>query len=223
MSRSTYDISVFSPEGRLYQVEYSFKTLTTEALTNVGLVGKDCAVVVAQKKVPDKLLKVDSVSHVFLVTKEIGINVCGRVPDGAAILDDARQHAGEFHEKYGYQCDVTWLARRLGENAQHYTQHAGYRPLGNISILFAMEKDDMGVSHPKIYTVDPAGVAIGYYATATGQKDNEVKQVLEKAYKKDMTLEETIMCGIQSLQKSLGANENSLTAADLQISVWQTL
>eukprot|EP01063_Lacrimia_lanifica_P022530 TRINITY_DN30084_c0_g1_i1.p2 TRINITY_DN30084_c0_g1~~TRINITY_DN30084_c0_g1_i1.p2 ORF type:complete len:247 (+),score=131.98 TRINITY_DN30084_c0_g1_i1:47-787(+) len=219
MSRGQYDISVFSSEGQLWQVEYTFKTLAHEKLTNVGLKGQDCAVVVCQKKVPDKLIKVDSVSHVFFITKEIGMALVGRPADGAQIVDEARYEAGEFWFKNGYECDASWLAKRLGEKAQVYTQQAGYRPLGAAYILFSMENQDNADVEPKIYAIDPAGLVVGYKATAQGQKDNEVKLNLEKTYKPDMSLDETIMCGILALQKSLGNVDSNLTAADLEIAI----
>eukprot|EP01064_Diplonema_japonicum_P023066 TRINITY_DN33522_c0_g1_i1.p1 TRINITY_DN33522_c0_g1~~TRINITY_DN33522_c0_g1_i1.p1 ORF type:complete len:264 (+),score=77.83 TRINITY_DN33522_c0_g1_i1:52-792(+) len=219
MSRSSYDISVFSPEGRLYQVEYSFKTLAHEALTNVGLTGEGCAVVVCQKKVPDKLLKEDSITHVFKAAKDIGMAMSGRVPDCASVVDDTRHETMEFAHDFGYDCDVAWLAKRMGEKAQISTQRAGLRPLGAGTILFGMEMLDSGEQVPRIFTIDPAGLVIAYKATSMGQKDNEVKLNLEKQYKPNMSLDDTIMTGIQCLQKSLGSSESNLTAADLEVAV----
>eukprot|EP01061_Rhynchopus_euleeides_P021052 TRINITY_DN3423_c2_g1_i1.p1 TRINITY_DN3423_c2_g1~~TRINITY_DN3423_c2_g1_i1.p1 ORF type:complete len:246 (+),score=111.69 TRINITY_DN3423_c2_g1_i1:123-860(+) len=218
MAHHSY-VSVFSPEGRLYQVEYSLKCLAHEKLTNLALKGKDCLVVICQKKVPDKLMKVDSITHAFWVTKTIGLVMCGRVPDCAQIVEEARYEALDFFEAHGYECDTTWLAKRLGEKAQVYTQQAGLRPLGSGAIVFGMEENAEYDLVPKIYTVDPSGLVIGYQAVAQGEKQNEVNQQLEKVYKADQGLDETIMNAIQALQKSLGANENSITAADMELVV----
>ena len=148
---ASHYVSVFSAEGRLYQVEYSLKCLAHEKMTNLALKGKDCAVVVCQKKVPDKLMKVESITHHFKVTQSIGLAMCGRVPDCAQVVEESRYEALEFFEKHGYECDVTWLAKRLGEKAQVYTQQAGLRPLGSGAIVYGMEQCDDGDVVPKVF------------------------------------------------------------------------
>jgi 20S proteasome subunit alpha 1 len=99
MSRSTgYDrfITIFSPEGRLYQVEYAFKAVKTEGITSIAIKGKDSVVVVTQKKIPDKLLKPESMTHMFKITKHIGCCVTGILPDAKARVLRARYEAAEF-------------------------------------------------------------------------------------------------------------------------------
>eukprot|EP01018_Ginkgo_biloba_P028076 Gb_32856 [translate_table: standard] len=116
MSRGTgagYDrhITIFSPEGRLYQVEYAFKAVKAAGITSIGVRGKDSVCVVTQKKVPDKLLDQTSVSHLFPITKFIGLLATGMTADARSLVQHARNEAAEFRFKWGYEMPVDVLSK----------------------------------------------------------------------------------------------------------------
>jgi 20S proteasome alpha/beta subunit len=116
MSRGTgagYDrhITIFSPEGRLYQVEYAFKAVKSAGVTSIGVRGKDSVCVVTQKKVPDKLLDHTSVTHLFPITKYIGLLATGLTADARSLVYQARNEAAEFRFKWGYEMPVDVLAK----------------------------------------------------------------------------------------------------------------
>ncbi|GAA5886568.1 hypothetical protein JCM5296_005331 [Sporobolomyces johnsonii] len=189
LSRSSYDrtLTVFSPEGRLYQVEYAFKAISGAGHTSVAIRGADCSVVITQKKVPDKLLDPDSVTHIFNITPSIGCVMTGRTADARSQVQRAQSEATQFRYKYGYEITPDLLAKRIANINQVYTQRAAMRPLGISMIIVGHDP----VYGPQIFKLDPAGYYVGFHATASGQKQQEAINLLEKGFKKGWKLEST--------------------------------
>ncbi|KAM0795263.1 proteasome subunit alpha type-6 [Usnea florida] len=199
-------ITIFSDQGRLYQVEYAFKAITAANITSIGVRGKDCAVVLSQKKVPDKLIDPSSVSHIFRLSPSVGCVMTGSIADARASVNRARGEAAEFKYKNGYEmpCDV--LAKRLANINQVYTQKAYMRPLGVAQTLISVDSE----YGPQLYKCDPAGYYVGYKATASGPKQQEALNHLEKKLKnKDCaegSWEDVVDLGISTLSTVLSVD-----------------
>jgi 20S proteasome subunit alpha 1 len=217
-SSAGYDryISIFSPEGRLYQVEYAFKAIKTPGITSVGIRGKDSCVVVTQKKVPDKLLNPDTVTHMFKITDKIGCCMTGRIADARSKVQRARHEAAEFQFNFGYEVPVSFLTSKLASNNQLFTQYAGMRPMGVAMMFIGIDEED----GPQLWKVDPAGYYVGFHATAAGQKETEATNFLEKKIKSKPTTElnynETVQLAITTLQSVLSSE---LKSNELEIGV----
>eukprot|EP01125_Pyxidicula_operculata_P022240 TRINITY_DN8989_c0_g1_i1.p1 TRINITY_DN8989_c0_g1~~TRINITY_DN8989_c0_g1_i1.p1 ORF type:complete len:247 (-),score=52.29 TRINITY_DN8989_c0_g1_i1:36-776(-) len=219
MSRGSgagYDrqLSIFSPEGKLYQVEYAFKAISGGNLTSIGVRGKDSCVVVTQKKVPDKLIDASTVTHLFKITNNIGCVATGMTADARAAVQRARYEASDFKFKYGYEIPVDYLTKRMADYAQIFTQHAGMRPLG-VALIFIGIDLERG---PMLYKSDPAGYFVGYKATSAGAKEEDANNWLEKKFKKNPSLDtkQTIHMALNCMGSVLSSD---LKKTDIEVGI----
>ena len=188
--------TMFSPDGRLLQVEYAKKTVK-QGSTAIGLVCSDGVVLIADKRINEPLIVPSSVEKVFQVDEHIGATASGILSDGRILIDRARLVAQQHRVTYDEPIDTALLVKDICDVKQSFTQFGGARPFG-VSILFA------GInSEPELYLTDPTGIYFQYKATAIGEAENEIKEVLNKEYKETMNLEEGLKLGIKALKKVL--------------------
>lgn len=196
-----HHISIFSPQGRLYQMEYCFKA-AQNGLTVVAVRGKDSVAVVTQKKVPDRLVRPDSVTHMFTVSDTIGCCVTGNMADCQALIQRARYESGQWTFNNGYSMPVAVLAKRMADLAQVNTQTASMRPLAVIACFIGVD-DEQG---PVIYKVDCAGHYLPFKATSAGPKEQESMNFLEKRDCSEFTPDQVAQCAITCLGQVLGSD-----------------
>mmetsp|Transcript_11991 Transcript_11991/g.27749 ORF Transcript_11991/g.27749 Transcript_11991/m.27749 type:complete len:259 (+) Transcript_11991:118-894(+) len=219
MSRdSNYDhhISIFSPQGRLYQMEYAYKASISGGLTGIAVRGKDSVCVVTQKKVVDRLVQPDSVTHVHKITTKLGACVVtgasastggggGSAADDKAFVQRARYEANQWAFDHGYPTPVSMLAKRMADLAQVNTQSASMRPLACMALMVGVD-DERG---PTIYKVDCAGHLLPFRATACGPKEQEAMNFLEKVGPQkylEMTSDQAVRTAITCLGSVLGSD-----------------
>lgn len=190
-------ITIFSPEGRLYQVEYALELVKRGA----PILGIACSggVVLAAKEVPESKLQDSSHSwKIFQIDEHIGAAVAGLSSDARVLINQARLYAQSNRLTYDELIDVEVLTRRIGDLVQLYTQHAGVRPFG-VSIIFG----GVDKSGSRVFVTDPSGSYRGYKATAIGKGSDELNKILEEKYRYEMTLEEGVALAVECIAKTM--------------------
>lgn len=184
-------------------MEYCFKAAQS-GLTVVAVRGKDSTAVVTQKKVPDRLMEPDSVTHLFQLTPKVGCCVTGTMADCKSFIQRARYEAGEWTFRNGYSCPASVLAKRMADLAQVSTQVASTRPLAVIALLIGVD-DETG---PIVYKLDCAGHYLPFFAGAAGPKEQEAMNFLEKRVDdmKEASADQVVRMAITCLGHVLGSD-----------------
>ncbi|HLD12658.1 MAG TPA: archaeal proteasome endopeptidase complex subunit alpha [Candidatus Nanoarchaeia archaeon] len=193
--------AMFSPDGRLLQVEYAKKTVK-QGTTAIGIVCKDGALILADKRIAEKLIVPKSVEKVFQIDQHIGAAVSGIVSDGRILIERAQVLAQQHRVTYDSPIETDNLVKQISNLKQMYTQVGGARPFG-VSLLFIGMIDE-----PQLFITDPTGIFFEYKATAMGEAENEVKDILNKEYRDSMTLQEGLKMAYNALKKVLGKDFN---------------
>jgi proteasome alpha subunit len=185
-------ITVFSPDGRLYQVEYAIETVRRGTLA-IGLKSKDGVILAVEEKA--RKLQISNVTQkIFQVDDHIGVAAAGYIPDARTQVDHARFFAQSNRLIYDEPVDVEGVAKNLADMAQQFTQYAGVRPFGVALILAGVDKN--GAS---LYLTDPSGTYIGYDAVAIGAGSDQVTEFLEKQYQMEISMDDAGALAMESI------------------------
>jgi len=197
--------TIFSPEGRLYQVEYAMEAIS-HAGAAIGILGTDGVVLAAEKKVTSKLLEQDSgqtSEKMYLVDEHIACAVAGLRSDANILINNARLTAQRHLFKYDEPMPVEQLIQQICDLKQGYTQFGGMRPFG-VSFLFAGYDKHFGY---QLYQSDPSGNYGGWKATAIGANHSSAQSILKQDYKEDLNLDGALQLAIKVLSKTMDSTQ----------------
>ncbi len=193
-------ITMFSPDGRLLQVEYAKKTVK-QGSTAIGIVCSDGVLLVTDKRIVDSLIIPESVEKTFQIDEHIGASASGILSDARVLIENAQTKAQQHRMTYDSKIDVLSIVKAICDLKQICTQSAGLRPFG-VSILVA-GVDGTG---PKLFETDPTGIYFQYRASVIGEGETEIEEMLHKQYKESLTVEEGLKLAIKALAKVLDKN-----------------
>ena len=203
-------ITVFSPDGRLFQVEYA-REAVKRGTTTVGVKFKDGVVLIVDKRLSSKLIEPGSIEKIFKIDTHIGCATSGLVADARALVDRARIECQVNSFNYGEDLAVESLVKKICDFKQSYTQYGGVRPFGTAMLIAGID-----ASGPHLYETDPSGAMMAYKAGGIGAGRNEVMEIFEKDFKDNMTQNQAVGLGLKALS---AANENNLKSEVIEIAV----
>ena len=205
-------ITVFSPDGRLFQVEYA-REAVKRGTTTVGVKFKDGVVLMVDKyrSGRSKLIEPTSIEKIFKIDSHIGCATSGLVADARALVDRARIECQVNAFNYSEDLAVEALVKKICDFKQSYTQYGGVRPFGTAMLIAGID-----AAGPHLYETDPSGAMISYKAGAIGAGRNEVMEVFEKGFKENMTQTQAINLGLKGLT---AVSENELKTEFVEVAV----
>jgi proteasome alpha subunit len=190
-------ITMFSPDGRLYQVEYA-REAVKRGTTAVGIKCKSGIVLLVDKRVSSRLLEPSSIEKIFMIDEHIGVASSGLVGDARALVDRARIEAQINRVSYNEPIDVETLAKKLCDHMQTYTLFGGARPYGTALLIAGVDIEGDAI-HYRLFETDPSGTLLEYTATGIGIGRPAVMKLFESDYKENMTSEDAIDLGLKAL------------------------
>jgi 20S proteasome, alpha and beta subunits len=195
-----HTITVFSPDGRLFQVEYAME-LVNRGATVIGIECKD-GVVLGSEENLEPLEDARDSWKIFRVDHHIGAAIVGLSSDARVLVDQARMDAQSNKLTYDEPIDIEVATEKICNIQQTYTQHGGGRPFG-VSILFG----GVDKTGPHIFDTHPSGTYRGHKATAIGAGKETVLAILKTEYREDLTLDEAKKLAVKALVKALQARQ----------------
>jgi proteasome alpha subunit len=203
-------ITIFSPEGRIYQVEYALE-LVKRGSPIVGVKSPEGVVLAAIEPKQSRLAAPINSKKIYQIDEHVAVAIAGLSPDARVLVRQARYVSQGNRMTYDELVDIESLTSSVGDLLQTYTQNAGVRPFG-VSLIFG------GVDNHRVSLIstDPSGSYRGHKAHAVGRNSEKAMKVLHDQYREDMSLDEATAIAVESLKE---AADEALTPEDLNISL----
>jgi len=194
MASRGYDMTptMYSPDGRIYQVEYAIETVKRGTLA-LGVASKEGVVMAVEEK-PRALQTSNVTQKIFQVDYHIGVAAAGYIPDARVLVENARFFSQGNKMTYDESVEIGTVAKYLADQSHQFTQYSGVRPNGVALIIAGV--DQKGQS---LYVTDPSGTYVQYAAIAIGASSDEVNNFLEKHYSEDMSLEDAAALAVAAI------------------------
>jgi 20S proteasome subunit alpha 3 len=204
--------TIFSPEGRLYQVEYALEAIN-HAGTAIAIMSDNGIALVAERKITSKLLEQDSSAEkMYILNENTLCAVAGMTADASILINYVRDNSQEYLKIYNKEPPLENIVKKVCNLKQGYTQFGGLRPFG-VSFLFAGYDDKYGF---QLYTSNPSGNYSGWKATSIGANNSSAQTILKQEYKDDLTFDDAKKLALKVLSKT--TDSTKLTSEKIEFS-----
>ena len=193
-------ITVFSPDGSLYQVSYAAEAVK-KGSTAIGVKCNEGIVLAVDKSLPSNLVESESFEKIFQIDDHMATASSGIIADARVLVDRARVGAQVHKLTYDEEITVMALTKSIGDLKQMHTQYGGLRPFGVSLIIAGVDSEG-----PQIFVTEPSGAFLEWKATAIGSGKPSAMEYFEKEYEPTKSLEESIVLAINVLKKSMDSD-----------------
>jgi len=179
-------ITVFSPDGRLLQVEYAKKAVSQGAMT-IGIVYKDGVLLIADRRIGEKLQVPESIRKIYKIDNHVLSTFSGLTSDARVLVKKMRVHAQQHKLTYGEPIDVESVVKYICDMEQMHTLYGGIRPFGISFLMAGVDKKGN-----QLFVTEPSGIYAGYKAKAIGLNSSAANKLLDKKYKDNLSKEDAL-------------------------------
>jgi len=195
--------TMFSPEGTIIQVEYAEKA-TKWGSSSIGMVCTDGVLIVADKRIDDKLIVPKSANKVYEIDSHIVASAAGVVSDARVLVEKAQVLAQQHRVTYDSPVEPELVIKDIANIEQQFTQYGGARPFGVFFMIAGMNG-----KKPELYVSNVSGNYFSYYASAIGENDERVKEKLREKYRHDLTVKKGIKVALDIFKEVQGNKFNA--------------
>ncbi|TQQ81820.1 archaeal proteasome endopeptidase complex subunit alpha [Halonotius roseus] len=199
--------SLFSPDGRIYQVEYAREAVSRGA-PSVGIRTTDGVILAAQSRAGSSLMESESIEKLHKIDDHVGAASAGHVADARQLIDFARQQGQVSQLRYGEPIDVEALTKELTDHIQENTQRGGTRPYGAALLIGGIENGE-----PRLFAADPSGTPNEWKATVIGGSGADIQEFLEEEWDEGISHDDGLALAVLALRVAtdeLGPKEVSI-------------
>ncbi|KAI1707961.1 proteasome subunit domain-containing protein [Ditylenchus destructor] len=211
MERYDRAITIFSPDGRLFQVDYAQEAVK-KGSTAIGVRGKNCVVVGVEKKSIPTLQDDRTIRKIQAIDEHLMLAFAGLSADARVLVDYARRECESYKLSLEDPVTVAHIARCIADVKQEYTQTTGRRPFGISMLIGGFDYDGT----PHLFKTEPSGVFFEYLASSIGRNEKQIREYLEEHYNDETTANEASV--LKFVIKALSQVVQS-SAANIEIAV----